>query len=154
MSRTRTKTLLHYVLHKFNYNNLLCLVNRNFHINSVDTEHKIVRRKSKTIKIEYCYIIDWILSIKIREYDQFMYENKKHGIVSYQIMDPWVELHFSMNNSENITIYYRGMFIAQPTQGIFIKVWHELEQADVSGKIQILMRYQPELMDWIRKNLI
>lgn len=151
MSRTGTKTLLHYVLHQFNYDNVLCLVSKNFHINSVSIREDTVQRKSPTVTVEYAYTTNWILCVMSTEYDQYTYENKKNGIVTYQIMNPYVELSFHMDIYEVTSLDCNGTFSAGPSTGLIAKIWHELKNTNVSGKIQILMKYQPELENWINK---
>jgi hypothetical protein len=104
---SRTRTLLHYVLHNFKINPL-SLVNRNFHVNGVYIGKDYVSFYNQNITITYWYHKKWALLVKDKDCE-FAYETRSNVVVSYILQTPCAELDFDMLD-EAITLYYAGTF--------------------------------------------
>ena len=148
MSRTGTRILLHYVLHQFNRVNPLSLVNRSFHVTCVSIENVRATWLTKDGMLTYTYESNW--TVQISEHNNgFAYDNYR---VTYVVMVPHIEISFFADDCQIIGIYCNNIPRIRSLKDPFlIGIWNELNNTDISGKLQVLLSWKDYLKSCMLK---
>jgi hypothetical protein len=150
MSRTGTRTLLHYVLHKFNRVNPLSLVNKSFHVTYISIEDTRVTWLTKDGMLTYTYESNW--KVQISEHNNGFAYNLNRA--TYVVMVPHMEIGFFADDRRIIGVYYNNIPRIRALKDPFlITIWNELNNRDISGKLQVLSSWKDYLkscilVDW------
>ena len=151
MARIGTKTLLHYVSHKLNYRNVLCLVNKNFQVTIVTAKNNQISWTALDLKVIYTYRINWTVSV-IKNNEMYLI-TEKYNIVTYRLMEIDTKINFYIRQPIDnlcITLDHRGHnIICYITDQLVNMLWYKLSNANISEKIELLMKYRNELKAYI-----